>query len=303
MSETVDIRLLRTLVEVHRTGSLTAAATVLDISQPAVTGQLQALERQLGRPLFVRAARGVVPTALGDLLATESAPHVDALQRIVGADLRSEPSIAGRTLALGGPAEFVSQLVVPALTPLLADGLRIRVVHGLPDDLLGSLHAGHLDLVVLTTRPPKRRLHTVALCDEELVLVAPPDFDTRVAVGGDPSPVPPAVSASPMVAYAETMPLIRRYWSFVFGSRPPGPPALVVPDLRAVLAAVAAGAGISVLPGYLCAQAIRQHEVTVPVEPEIPPINTLHLAIAAGRAAQPHIARAAETLLAAARSW
>jgi DNA-binding transcriptional LysR family regulator len=305
MSESVDFRLLRTLVEVHRTGSFTAAAAVLQLSQPAVTGQIQALERQLQRPLFRRAARGVVPTALGDLLAAEMAPHVDALQAIVSGRLGADVGLEGRSLSIGGPAEFTSELVAPALAPLLHRGLKFRISHGLPDDLIAGLGAGHFDLVVLTARPRQRRLHTVPLCDEELVLVgaAGPQQGPPITMTVHDSGVPAALDGQPMIAYAETLPLIRRYWSFVFAARPTGPAAIVIPDLRGVLAAVRAGGGISVLPRYLCQSDLDQASVALLVAPEVPPINTIYLASSLGRSSAPHIAYVREHLVALAKSW
>lgn len=60
---------LRTFVEVHRRGSISEAARLLGLTQPAVSGHIATLEAQLGRPLFQRHARGVVPTAIADDLA------------------------------------------------------------------------------------------------------------------------------------------------------------------------------------------------------------------------------------------
>lgn len=70
----MDLALLRTFVTVHRAGSFTRAAALLGLSQPAVTSQIRTLERQLGRPLFLRQARGVTPTTIGDELAHKAAP-------------------------------------------------------------------------------------------------------------------------------------------------------------------------------------------------------------------------------------
>lgn len=70
----MDLALLRTFVTVHRAGSFTRAAALLGLSQPAVTSQIRTLERQLGRPLFLRQARGVTPTSIGDELAHKAAP-------------------------------------------------------------------------------------------------------------------------------------------------------------------------------------------------------------------------------------
>ncbi|MFD0395026.1 hypothetical protein ACFQ3Z_33930 [Streptomyces nogalater] len=44
------------------------------------------------------------------------------------------------------------------------------------------------------------------------------------------------------MAYGPELPIVRRYWRSEFGRRPSNPVSMVVPDLRAVLAAVVAGA-------------------------------------------------------------
>ncbi|HLL33580.1 MAG TPA: LysR family transcriptional regulator, partial [Streptomyces sp.] len=54
-----DLNQLRTFLAVYRSGSFTAAAGLLGVSQPTVTTQIRALERQSGRELFERLPRGV----------------------------------------------------------------------------------------------------------------------------------------------------------------------------------------------------------------------------------------------------
>lgn len=107
----VDLALLRTFVTVHRAGSFTRAAALLGLSQPAVTSQIRTLERQLGRPLFLRQARGVTPTSIGDELAHKAAPHLDALVEITETGLDDDSSL--RTLHLAGPPEFTAERACP----------------------------------------------------------------------------------------------------------------------------------------------------------------------------------------------
>lgn len=59
-------------------------------------------------------------------------------------------------------------------------------------------------------------------------------------------------------------------------------PCVVVPDLRGVLAAVAAGAGVTVLPRYLCEDDLASGALVPLVTPEDPPINTGFLVERAG---------------------
>jgi DNA-binding transcriptional LysR family regulator len=297
---TVDLGLLRTFLAVYRAGSLTAAAPHLGLSQPTVTAQVRALEGRLGQQLFQRVARGVVPTSVADELASQVAPHVDALAAVAARGLA--PAFA-RPVHLGGPAEFLAARVLPALAGLVEEGLKLRVTVGLADDLLAGLPSGRFDLVVSTIRPRGRAVAATPLTDEEFVLVAAPTWAERIdrdLLARDPVA---ALRPVPLVAYAEDLPIVRRYWRGVFGTSPAGSAAVVVPDLRGVLAATAAGAGVTVLPDYLCGDALADGTLVALLRPEVPPLNTLYLAAAGGAAGLPHLAAVRARLVSAAATW
>ncbi|HEV8452874.1 MAG TPA: LysR family transcriptional regulator, partial [Gaiellales bacterium] len=61
----MDLRQLRTLTEVADRGSFSAAAEALGVSQPAVSQQVRALEREIGEPLLDRGGRGAHLTERG----------------------------------------------------------------------------------------------------------------------------------------------------------------------------------------------------------------------------------------------
>jgi DNA-binding transcriptional LysR family regulator len=88
----IELRHLRVICMIAETGSLTKAAASLGLAQPALTAQLQRIERALGGPLFERDRRGARPTALGDLVLARARvliPAVKGLQddatRLAGA--------------------------------------------------------------------------------------------------------------------------------------------------------------------------------------------------------------------------
>lgn len=299
----MDITLLRTFLAVYRAGSLTAAAPRLGLSQPTVTAQLRALETALGQPLFIRSARGVTPTLVADELAHEVAPHVDALNAVAERGTAPAHPDQGRAepVRIGGPAELTGAWLVPTLSPLVAQGLRFRFVPGLPEDLFAGLVAGRFDLVVSTVRPRLKAIAATPFLDEELVLAAAPAWAERIdpqRLTADPTG---ELHGVPLVAYAEELPVIRRYWRSLFGRRPVGEPAVTVPDLRAVLAALVAGAGISVLPRYLCQRELADGSLVALLDPEVAPINTLYLAELADGTARPPVVEVRNLLLAAAR--
>ncbi|MFE9120671.1 LysR family transcriptional regulator [Streptomyces sp. NPDC007172] len=297
----MDLALLRTFVTVHRAGSFTRAAALLGLSQPAVTGQIRTLERQLGHPLFLRQARGVTPTAMGDELAQRAAPHLDALVEITESGLGEAPAL--RTLHLAGPPEFTALRALPALTRLIPQGLALRATFGNAEETLEGLAAGHHDLAIATVRPRGGLLTSTALCDEEHVLVAGVRWAARLGPGAVRHGGPAVLEAIPVVEVHESLPLVTRYWASVFDAKPAAAGTVVTPDLRAVLAAVTAGAGLAVLPRYLCETALEQGEVVALLDPPVPPLRTYFLAARTGTLGLPHIARAQEWLLRAAADW
>ncbi|MEV1052697.1 LysR family transcriptional regulator [Streptomyces sp. NPDC049887] len=298
----MDLALLRTFVTVHRAGSFTRAAALLGLSQPAVTSQIRTLERQLGRPLFLRQARGVTPTTVGDELAHRTAPHLDALVEIVEAGLDDESGV--RTLHLAGPPEFTSARVLPALAPLVSQGLALRASFtGNAEEALEGLAAGHHELAVTTARPRGGLLASTPLCDEEHVLVASPRWAARLGDGVLLRKGAVVLEQLPVVEVHESLPFVSRYWSSVFDSRPPAVAAVIAPDLRAARESAAAGAGLAVLPRYLCRGDLGSGRLVALLEPPVPPLRTYFLVVRTGTLALPHIARAHEGLLRAAAAW
>lgn len=300
----MDLALLRTFVTVHRAGSFTRAAALLGLSQPAVTSQIRTLERQLGRPLFLRQARGVTPTTMGDELAHKAAPHLDALVEIAETGLDEDSSV--RTLHLAGPPEFTAERALPALTELTGDdgqGFALRASFGNAEETLEGLAAGHHDLAISTARPRGSLLTATPLCDEEHVLVAAPRWADRLGSDSLRHQGEPSLENFPVVEVHESLPFVARYWASVFDSRPATSGTVIVPDLRAVLACATTGAGLAVLPRYLCAPALARGDVVALTEPAVPPLRTYFLVVRTGTLAMPHIARAHEWLMRAAIDW
>jgi DNA-binding transcriptional LysR family regulator len=300
----MDLALLRTFVTVHRAGSFTRAAALLGLSQPAVTSQIRTLERQLGRPLFLRQARGVTPTTIGDELAHKAAPHLDALVEITESGMDDDSSL--RTLHLAGPPEFTAERVLPALTELSGEdgqGFTLRASFGTAEEALEGLAAGHHDLAVSTARPRGPLLTATPLCDEMHVLVAAPRWAGRIDAEALRHKGAPALEGLPVIEVHESLPFVTRYWASVFDGRPAATGTVVVPDLRAVLACAAAGAGLAVLPRYLCAPALQRGDVVALHEPVVPPLRTYFLVVRTGTLSLPLVARAHEWLQRAAAGW
>ncbi|GAB2827564.1 LysR family transcriptional regulator [Actinocorallia aurea] len=294
-----SLDLLLTFLEVYRAGSLSAAAQRLGVTQPAVSGQIARLEGQVGEPLFARTSKGVTPTRRAAVLASQVASHVDGLR----AALSAQAPVLGGTVRVGAAAEFTALRLVPVVADLVRRGVRVHVTQGLAEDLLSALAEDRLDLVVSAIRPARAEVAAEPFVDEEFVLVAPPALARTVDAGRLATEPVAALAHVPLVAYDAQLSIVRRYWRSEFGRRPPNPVVMIIPDLRAILEAVAAGAGMSVLPRYIAEPALASGSVVELHRPDAAPLNTLYLAVRRGAPANPAATVLRDHLRQAARRW
>nr|WP_225955242.1 LysR family transcriptional regulator [Kibdelosporangium phytohabitans] len=161
----MELRHLRTVCAIAEAGSLTKAAAVLRMSQPALSARLNRLEQEIGAELFVRSAHGMTPTKVGDfvLLRARAILHgVDELARDA-ARLTNDSSSA---IALGGTIESVSV----GLVELLGDSADVRLVMEYSPLLLWDLLvAGRLDVATLVDYPGYEQRSTPAVLCEMIV--------------------------------------------------------------------------------------------------------------------------------------
>ncbi|MFY9511669.1 MAG: LysR family transcriptional regulator, partial [Rubrivivax sp.] len=125
------------------------AASALGISQPAATKLLQQMEDQLGETLFVRAARGMQPTAAGEALIRHARQWLNdfgALRQEMTA-LRS--GLSGR-LCLGSVPGAMPELVAPALAAYRRQhpAVAVSLVVDTSDRMLAQLSQAEVELVV-----------------------------------------------------------------------------------------------------------------------------------------------------------
>ncbi|WP_433673639.1 LysR family transcriptional regulator [Microbacterium gorillae] len=129
---TLGIPELRSLLAVSAFAGVGRAAEALHLSQPAVTGHLRRLEREIGTPLLVRRGRTIALTAVGESLVADAyriiAAHDDALDRARGR-IDADLVVASTNMAGVGTLRTVSR-VLAAHAPEQRLSMRFhRTVH------------------------------------------------------------------------------------------------------------------------------------------------------------------------------
>ncbi|MFM7345527.1 MAG: LysR family transcriptional regulator [Tagaea sp.] len=292
-----DVSRLRTFLAVYRAGGATRAAAGLGLTQPAVTGHLQALARRLGRPLFRREGRGLTPTVAAHDLARAIGPSLDGLESAFSRIAARGGDLAG-VVRIGGPAEFLGAVVLPALASARQDGVDLKCEFGVWSDIAPRLASSELDLALATKKPRQSGIDHATVYREHLSLVGAPVF----AQGRAPAD-PRRLLDLPWIGYADAMPLARRYAREALGGAEPPAPRWVVPDLRALAIAAASGAGLAVLPEYICRDMVADGRLVRLHRPAKPPYNDIHLAWNRLGLRHPRNAWLRDRILAAAKLW
>jgi DNA-binding transcriptional LysR family regulator len=272
----VSLEWYRSFVEVYRVGTVSGAAQVLHLTQPAVSQHIAALESALGYALFLRMPRRMLPTDEGKRLYTQAAAAIEKLESI---STRMLPGDTPQIVRLGTPQEFFAERLLNHLPQ--AENLMYRVQVGLASTLIESLLEGQLDAVIATQQVPRAELEYQLIAEENFWLVASPAIAVPIApeiLQTDLTPLDQWIRTLPLVAYSEELPIIRRFWRVVFGSRLDVVPRLVLPDLQMIRQALVAGFGYSVLPDYLCESMVASNQLTLVLKPVNAVANQLWLA-------------------------
>ena len=170
----MELRDLHALIAIAETGSLSAAARKLHLTQPALTASLQRLEVAVGVGLVKRHSRGAVLTEEGQYVLHKARDVVHDIGQIALArdQLALEP--AGE-IHLGLPTTVAGGLI-PELIPLMQaryPRIRLHVVEAMSGVLQEQLQLGRLDLAVLFDGAPWTGLRCTPLLTETLYLMLP----------------------------------------------------------------------------------------------------------------------------------
>jgi DNA-binding transcriptional LysR family regulator len=242
----VSMRALECLVAVLEQGSLTKAAAVLHMSQPALSHQIAAMEKELGTPVIERLPRGVRPTAAGLAVAAEARAALAAADRAM---------LAGRRVAAGAGGRIriacVETMTAWVLVPVLRSWRR-RVPdveldlkeYTSADRMLDVLQAGGADISV-GPRPTRADEHAEVLGQEEIVVVAAPEhrFSQLDAVPLAELSAEPLVHYDPSNGFGVWVDQLAARRGVVLPQ-----PALRTGSPRTAAQLAAAGMGVSIVP-------------------------------------------------------
>ena len=208
-AELVSLQQIRCFCAAIELGSFSAAAEALRVSQPAVAEQIRKLEHILGTDLFVRGARGVLPTEAGQAFAVHATRSLQTLDD-AAASVTQFTSLQSGTVALGAfsaPSPWRFEALVATSLDRHPD-VAVRLVGRNSSAIADRVRRGDLEAGVVVLPIDAERLQVRPIVrDEVLYVTAAPERARRPATIEQ-------LAASPLIFYdaesAENDPIRRQ---------------------------------------------------------------------------------------------
>jgi len=270
----VHPRQLKTFLAVARHGNITRAAGEVHLAQSSVTDQIQALEAEMGAPLFERMRAGIALTEAGRAFLP-FAERIVLIEEEARFAVRTAAGVTSDTLSIG-TLETIASGKLAALLPGFAAAhpdIAIKLVVASSGDLSRQLAAGDLDLtLIFHGSGADDRFKSRRVGEEPLALIAPISFEGRGELGFD------RLVREPFIATAQGC-TYRRLFEAGFGAAglSPPAPAAEVASIGAIVQMVAAGAGLALVPRLALAGNAGGERIVELDWPRAAPAAPLHL--------------------------
>ena len=271
---------LRAFLAVARLGAVKSAAHALDVTEPAISGAVACLRRELGDPLFIRSGGGIVLTPGGRRLAASAADILglaEDARRHIGEIAYEVPQL--KVAATATAAEYV----VPPLLEVF--GKRYTALETstlvVPGPAFGEVLRDRRADVTIGPRPPASvgdaTIDSVSVLKFQLVVVAAPSHAHSYRGPGSVSRLasePWLLGPSGLDSSTTAGAFLRR-----IGVHPDEVRAF--PSMAAALDRVAAGDGLSIVYSHVITAAVQDGRLAV-VDVPGTPLNGLLYASALG---------------------
>ncbi|WP_143306008.1 LysR family transcriptional regulator [Chitinophaga vietnamensis] len=273
----VNLEWFRTFKAIYRTGTLTGAAQELLISQPNVSQHLSSLEAHVGKQLFERQPRRMVPTEYGKLFYNQVISALEKLEN-VEAEFRYVSGSNVPLTCIGLPKEYFYTVLAPELCQAPAN---LVFEFGHTKQLLEKQLKGAPVFVVATHTSNDKELVFEPIREERFVLVGSAQLNTKAfdkhLAAGDMEQVEAWLCAQQWFVYSSDFPVIRRFWLANFKKRPAIKPRFVIPDYNAILKGISCGTAVTIASDYLVKELVKEKKLKVLWKGEQPATNTLYL--------------------------
>ncbi|AWM12891.1 hypothetical protein DI487_02745 [Flavobacterium sediminis] len=260
----VNFEWYRTFKTIYECNSISEASKKLFLTQPGVSKHLSALEAQIGKKLFIRTARKILPTEYGKFLYTQISASVATLQKA-----ETHFSKTGNkhcpSIVVGCQYDYFKTNLLAYLPEL---DMYLTFHFGTADELAQWLENGKTHLSIGTEKYNTFPHTFTPLNNEKLILVAsnnlniPKEFLLKKI---DYKKIEKWLTEQNWFAFDNELPFLNRFWEYHFKNRPQIMARIVFPSFSDIIKTMKKIDGLCVMPLYACKQALDNEEIKLAI--------------------------------------
>lgn len=271
-----NLEWLRTFRAIYEKGTLSAAAQELFISQPGVSLHLNSLEAYAGYKLFDRSPRKMVPTEKGKILYNFI---LEPLQKLESAEQHFHRRSQSERITISvGMCFETFQYTLEEHVASLPFNLIIKF--GLYPQMQADLDNGLLDMIVTPQKGNQQNLVYEPFSKERIVLIAgsKTDISTLACLleEGNTTETKEFLKQQLWYSTAGDMEHLRNFWSKNFSEHPDFSPNYIVPNISSIIRCLSDNEGFSIVPDFLCREALDAGKIKLIWQGNQPWENTLY---------------------------
>ncbi len=276
----VNLEWYRTFKEIYENGTLTKASIALYASQPGVSVHLNALESYVGKKLFERTSRKMIPTEDGKFLYEYI---IESLKKLEIAEQHFKKTTQEKNPSLNiGMCSEMFQLIIEPEIPKLDFDLIARF--GTHTDLIKDLNNGILDLVITPKKQDEKKslVEYVPFSKERIILVAGNKTDTikiqEHIKSNHLNNLEDELLQNVWYSSSNEMEHFRRFWFENFNKKPAFKPNYILPNITSIIRCLKNENGLALVPDFLCKEQILRNEINLVWKGKVKTENTLYFA-------------------------
>ncbi|TNM59710.1 nitrogen assimilation transcriptional regulator NAC [Aliirhizobium smilacinae] len=244
----VDFKKLKSFVKIIDTGSVSRAASILRVAQPALSQQIASLEQHFKHQLLIRSNVGITPTEAGLVLYRHAQIMLKQIEQTQTDIEQSSRSVSGRVSIGLATYSSSSALSLPLIKEMRAryPHITVHINDSFGHILSELIMTGKMDMALIYTSDPIKGVTLQPLFREEMFLVSPADMELPDKAGNT-LPLS-ALDALPMLLPSKSH-FLRRLIDDALGRARSKPEVISeVESVPALAAAVLDGLGSTILP-------------------------------------------------------
>lgn len=276
----VNLEWYRTFKEIYENGTLTKASIALYASQPGVSVHLNALEAYVGKKLFERTSRKMIPTEDGKFLYEYIIESLKKLE-IAEQHFKKTTQEKNPSLNIGMCSEMFQLIIEPEISKLDFD---LVARFGAHTDLIKDLNNGILDLVITPKKQNEKKslVEYFPFSKERIVLISGNKTNiTKIQKhikSKNLSKLEDELLQNVWYSSSNEMEHFRRFWFENFNKKPTFKPNYILPNITSIIRCLNNGNGLALVPDFLCQEQILSNQINLVWEGKVKTENTLYFA-------------------------